>query len=105
MSFSPPVNAIAPQDLVCMSALAEYQTQYLVMDRCCGFIFERDDCLEFVIGLNSLTIYEVFDDFAAAHATFELIHEREPDLITLTAKPQPYDNLRTVSVRDYCGVL
>ncbi|MEP1143483.1 MAG: hypothetical protein ABJH52_07170 [Henriciella sp.] len=102
MSFTLPVNATAPPNLVCMSVLARYSTQYLVMDRCCGFVFEQFDCFEFISQLNSLTILDAFDDFEAARATFELIHEREPDLITLKRRPVPFDNVETVSVRDHC---
>lgn len=102
MPFALPVNAAAPPSMVCMGVLARYSTQYLVMDRCCGFLFEQFDCFEFISQLNGLTILDTFDDFTAARATFEFIHEREPDLITLNSRPIPFDNIKTVSVRDHC---
>ena len=102
MPFVESVNASLPQDTVCMGVLAKYQTQYLVLDRCAGFLFEQFECFEFVSQLNSLSILETFDSFTAARATFELIHEREPNLVTLTAKPFEFDCLKTVEIRDHC---
>ena len=103
MSLIVNVNANAPQDTVCMGVLAKVSTQYLVMDRCCGFLFEQYDCLEFVSQFNSLKIVDAFDNYSAAHNAFEAIHEATPKLVTLTHKPFEFESLRTVEMRDHCG--
>lgn len=89
-------------DMWCVPGLVQYRTQFLILDRCTAFEFERLDCFEFVTQVQSLAVADHFDTLNAARGMFEFIYEYEPVLETVASKPLTFTDIRTVEVRDHC---
>ena len=104
--FYPTVNdleASPPSDLWCVPGLIHYHSQFLILDRCTGFVADAvDDCFEFVSQWSSQEITHHFETLKEARSFFERVFEYTPDVEWVLGKPMAFERIRTVEIRDHC---
>lgn len=88
----------------CVPGLIQYETQYLILDRCSLVVSEPlSDCLEGLAQICSLSVIDHFEGLSEAKRAFERRYEYPANLEFARSLPRPYNQAKIVQIRDHCG--